>query len=297
MPSTAIKRALTPAVRTSRRWWAGASAQAYYRPRYRWRHPVLFIAGLPKSGTTWLAQLLSQLPGYRLRWPVDADRCLLNHDLCEASLAGLPWSGYSVVRTHTRPTPSNLTLIGRFNLRAVVMYRDPRDHCVSRYFHALHDPTHRHHRLYNSITRADGLSHSIELALEESIPWIEGWLTICASQPDRFQPILYRQLQSDPTATLARVLSFYDVQLAAERVTAMVERVAAQTRFDLARNLRTKRGTARKGIVGDWRNHFSADHVRRFHAGAGAHLTRWGFEPDDAWASGGHATEPAERGS
>jgi len=38
-----------------------------FRGMYTYKHPIIFIAGLPKSGTTWLRTMLANLPGYNIR--------------------------------------------------------------------------------------------------------------------------------------------------------------------------------------------------------------------------------------
>ena len=44
-----------------------ASRQGYRDFGDRYAHPILFVAGLPKSGTTWLGDVLSQHPGVYIR--------------------------------------------------------------------------------------------------------------------------------------------------------------------------------------------------------------------------------------
>src|SRR2546426_1625946 len=248
-----------------------------------WPHHLIFIAGLPKSGTTWLAQLLDAVPGYRDRWPRDPDDCVFNHDLCEAAFASLPWDLYSVVKLHTRFTPTNLAVIEKFKVRTVVMYRDLRDQCVSWYFHVLYDSGHRHHQYYKEVSKEEGLSHCIEITLEHYVPWIHGWQPLVAQHPDRFLEVRYEDLQVDPVKVLTRVLEFYDIRLPEERIAEIVARTAAKTKFDLRANLRWRSGTARKGIVGDWRNHLTDRHVQRFKDVCGKFLVELGYEKDMSW--------------
>ena len=176
--------------------------ERYY---YRWSNHVLFIAGLPKSGTNWLEQLLREIPGYMLRYLADPCGCLYNHDVCEACFESLPWDRYSIVRTHTRYTPDNLEAIRKFNLQTVVMYRDLRDQCISRYYHVLTETTHRHHDFYRSSGPEEGISHCIEITLEHYVPWVSDWLPFLANEPERFCEVRYEEMRSDPSAVLARV--------------------------------------------------------------------------------------------
>lgn len=257
------------------------------RHRCGWPHHVLFIAGLPKSGTTWMAQLLEAVPGYKGRWLYDPDNCVSNHDVCDAVFANQPWDLYTVLKLHTRFTPANLAVIEKYDLRTVIMYRDLRDQCISRYFHVLCDPRHRHHTYYNEASREDGVSHCIEITLEESMPWIQGWLPLIAHRPDRFHEVRYEDLRADPCAVLSGVLDFYEVKLAGSEVTKIVERIAATTTFDLRANLRSGKGTARQGTIGDWRNYFTTRHVQRFKEGCGEFLVQLGYEQSLDWMPNG----------
>jgi hypothetical protein len=253
------------------------------REEYSWPHHVVFIAGLPKSGTTWMKQLMGSVPGYKPRWPFDPDRCVANHDVCEAVFATLPWDLYSVVKLHTRCTPANLAVVEKFGLRTGVMLRDLRDQCVSRYFHVLHDQRHRHHAYYNRISKEAALFHSLEITIDEQVQWIKGWLPVLASRSDRFLEARYEELRADPQAVLSRVLSFYEISLTAAQIAGIIAAVARRTTFDVRANLRSGKGTARKGIKGDWRNHFTPAHVRRFKEGCGEFLVQLGYEKNLDW--------------
>jgi hypothetical protein len=243
----------------------------------------MFIAGLPKSGTTWLAQLLAEVPGYRIRQPTDPDGCVMQHNICKEAFAALPRNRYSVVKYHTQFSETNLAAIQAHHLRTVVMYRDLRDQCVSRYFHVLYDPTHRHHRHYNEVSPETGLSHCIEVTLDEYMPWVQRWLPCLSQYPDKFCEVRYEALSADPVGTLSRVIEFYQIRLSPEQVTGIVRQVAGRTKFDLRLNLRRKSGTARKGRVGDWRNHFAEEHVHRFKEVCGQFLVELGYERDLEW--------------
>jgi hypothetical protein len=89
----------------------------------------------------------------------------------------------------------------------------------------------------------------------------------------------YQKLRVDPVAALSEALRFYGIAPDLRAVEALVRRVADRTRFDLEQNLRTRQGTARKGIVGDWRNHFTDAQARRVLDVCGPRLVEWGFEP------------------
>jgi len=232
-------------------------------------HPwprVIPIAGLPKAGGTWLAELLAEVPGYACRRYRDADGCTLEHDVCPGVFESLPPDRLSVIKLHTRPSPGNVALFERLGLKAVVLHRDLRDHCVSRMYHVLADPYHRHNALYTELPRHEALSHSIAVTLDEYVPWVAGWREL-TGRSGLFLELRYEELRAAPAETLARVLGFFEIDLPAGTPEAIVERVRRRTRFDLSPRALAAGATARRGVVGDWRNHFGPEHVAQFRAG------------------------------
>jgi hypothetical protein len=78
------------------------------------------------------------------------------------------------------------------------------------------------------------------------------------------------------------VLKFYEIDHSESLINDIVENSIARTKFNLRANLR-KGKTARKGIIGDWRNHFTPANVRHLKAGAGKFLIELGYERDLDW--------------
>lgn len=230
-----------------------------------------------------MAQLLASVPGYKLRSADDPHDCVLNHDICADIFARLPRYGYTVLKSHTKFSVANLSVIEQYDLPTIVMYRDLRDQCVSNYFYILCNPRHRHHRYYNELSQEEGLLHCIETKLQGYAAWIQGWLPLLADRPDRFHEVRYEDLNRDPCSVLSRVLDFYQIRLDSEKVAEIVERVASKTTYDLPLNLRHGKGTARKGVVGDWRHHFTDGHVKRFKEICGNFLIQLGYENDLSW--------------
>ena len=285
IPSSLVRRVrpvLGPPYRAARDL-AERVVAPYHRYRYHWPHPVLSVIGPQRSGTQLLVGLLAGVPGYRWRWPNDPDHCVENHDVCDHIFASLPRNRYTVLKLHTTAKPWNLEILKKYNRRAIIMYRDLRDECVSRYFLILHDPRHRHHRYYNEVSKEVGMSHCVEFTMHECIPWVQEWRSIVARHPDRFYEVRFEEFRPDPRAAFSRVLSFLGIGLSAEAISRIAARVAATTRFDLKANLRDGMLTIRKGTVGDWRNHFTSAHIQRFKEGCGKFLIELGYEQDLHW--------------
>ena len=225
--------------------------------RPSWPHRVLYIAGLPKSGTHWLASLLGSVPGYRLRKPYDPDRCTYRHDVCREVFVRLPSDLYSVVRHHTQCNEGNLAVLKSRGIVPIVMTRDLRDQCVARYFHVLQDRGHRHHSRYTHATREDGLRHCVEFTLKRYVPWVRQWRKEVRLRSEAYVLTSFERMHASPAGELGRILTALDIH--GVDVEDIVEDTRAGTTFNLRRNLLWRKGTARKGIVGDWRNHLRPD--------------------------------------
>ena len=245
---------------------------------------IALIVGLPKSGTTWFAQLAAQVPGYSVLRYEDPDLCTLLHDVCDDVFESAPGDLLSILKLHTRPTAENRAVIERHAERVVVVYRDLRDVVVSRYFHVLAETAHRHHEQYHSSSPEEGLRHSIELVAEEYCEWIRGWRAICAADPDRYLELRYEDLRADPAGRLGQTLAHWGISLPAAQLEEMVTAVAARTKFGLDERSFRRGNLARKGIVGDWRNQFTPEHDQLFVERAGDLLVELGYENDTAWA-------------
>ena len=262
-------------------WTHDVLARAGY---YGWPEPILFIAALPKSGSTWLERLLEAVPGYAHRRIVDPDCCSEQQDVCHSILAGLPRRAYSVVKLHTRYSEHNVQVLSQYGIKPIVLYRDLRDVCVSRYYHVLYSELHRHHALYTELSKEAGLAHCIEHVTAGFPAWIDGWLDYARRYPASCAVVTYEALKASTERVLRDLLRFCGIELPGPAVQGVL-RAGSRARFDLQRNLgqRLVRATARKGIVGDWRNHFSPAHVALFKARCGERLIAWGYERSLQW--------------
>ena len=207
---------------------------------------IVPLVSLPHSGGTWLAELLTEVPGYARRPIRDPDGCTAEHDVCQAVFESLPADRLSVVKLHTRPRRANVELLERLALRTVVLDRDLRDQCVSRYFHVLADPWHRHHDHYSNGPKHDALTHSVSVTLDEYLPWVVGWREASA-RSGTFLSVGYEELRQDPAATLGRILGFLGIDLPPVEPAAIVDRVERRTRFELSPRSLARGSTARRG--------------------------------------------------
>jgi hypothetical protein len=229
--------------------------------------------GYPRSGTTFLCHLMSSYL-----------------DLPYPRHYRLPIAMSSVMQSHWLP----------FNgmPRTIYVVRDGRDVLVSRYFYEVHwalaEGNRRSHARRARFARVLGpnadlsdaranLPRFIEAELTQpalaKVTWqghVDAWL----DEPhDRVATVRYEDLVESVEDTLAPVFE----QLTGVETDREYLRLAA-SRFEFRRMAdQAKRGVnqgpyMRKGVAGDWRNHFSEEASGVFDLHAGETLRRLGYE-------------------
>jgi len=255
--------------------------------RYQYEHRILYIAGLAKSGSTWLSNMLAKIPGYNVRSINDPNGVIFEQDVCDPIFSTLPKYGYSIIKLHTRYSKKNLEIIKRYVTRFIVTYRDLRDMCVSRYSHVIIDPKHRHHKLYCSLGSEEAISHCIGVVKEAYVPWVRDWIDVASANKDTTLAIKYENLNLSTFATLKRIGVFYGFKLSDDFIAKL-----AATKIKKERNLKRSikknlpgrlRDSGRKGIVGDWKNFFTDRHKQEFKKIAGSLLIELGYEKNYNW--------------
>jgi len=240
------------------------------------------VNGSPKTGTTWMCRLLGSLPGYRrignLQRNLDAFRVV---------------QPGSVIHGHETYSVDLSQILQTQKISVVLMIRDPRDQAVSRMYHVLRDKNEAGHEFMMQLDPDEALMYSINgtpgkmIGVVQSLEFTRRWL-----ESELHKSVVkYEHLQAHPVRILHDVLSESGLEVSDQLVEAIIyrnnfERLSRGRKF--WQNGR-KQGEAdstshfRKGIVGDWRNHFSEIHINRFKELAGETLIELGYESGYDW--------------
>lgn len=252
------------------RFWHQWLRGRYGRFRHGGRHDqgLLFVAGLPKSGTSWVESMLASFAGYQEVMLPSVIFHEVHHagshdfELEERDLERLE-GGLFVLKLHAHGSSNNAEVLRRRGLRYAVVYRDLRDVAVSHYFYVRRTPWHPEHAEYRGLDVQEGLEHFSETLLRPFADWIMGWHR--RADEGRARIVRYEDLLDDALGELAGLVEHFGIGTDP----AEIERIQQAHSFNQVTGGR-ERGKSdedsfvRKGVSGDWKNHFTPRLERRF---------------------------------
>lgn len=248
---------------------------------YTYPYKIIFIAGLPKSGTTWVENFFTRVYPYKPRF--------LSGDKGYISDHGIPMNGfdsfskyeYSCIKTHAEPTKENLEALKYNGIeKIIILYRDPRDVAISRYYHILKYPKKPHeinYADYSNMSFDEGLCHSINVIKNEYFQWIDNWLSIVEKDPSNYFVIRYEDLYDNPVKSFSKLSNFYELNLSKEEVEEILENLSfMKDKFDINKKIGQK-STFRKGGYNNWKQIYKKGHLELFNSNEKNLLIRFGY--------------------
>ncbi len=169
------------------------------------------------------------------------------------------------------------------NHRTFVVIRDPRDTAVSWYFSLLHSHTLEDASVGDSrailrrLSKTDGLALVISNHLRDAIEIQQTWIRSGV-------PIFrYEQMRSDQHGQFAKMLEYCRIDLPEPRRKAIVARNSFERKTWWRFGRESRKSHLRKGVAGDWKNHFCPRLKKLFKHLYGQALVDSGYETDSDW--------------
>lgn len=240
--------------------------------------PLVFVVGYPKSGTTWVCQLLADY--FQLPFP-------------RASL--LPIGCPAVVHGHEIVLPHYRT--------AAYVLRDGRDVMTSLYFHLTRRMsagdrpplTRRQKRMFPGLVNKDDVATNFPRFLEAQMRdpfasryhWGEHVMRSLDALGGRVASTSYEALLADGRAELSRLAETIGGEpVDPDRVGWTIEKFSFSRQAGRRPGAEARKSFLRKGSAGDWRNHFTREAAEIFDDWCGDALIRAGYEADRSWVAG-----------
>jgi Sulfotransferase domain len=215
-----------------------------YPPDKLGRH--LFIACAPKSGSTFLKNVLVTLTGFKDLFSVYA--ALQNeHELDLPQLAKFG-NVNTVTQQHSRASEANIHLMQAFNIRPVVLVRDIFDTVISLldfYRGGFTFSTYFDREDFNSFDQ----DQQIDLLIEYVLPWyfqfVASWQRVERERRLKLYWLTYENMIADKIGTVDSVLFFYGMQAPREKIEEVINSAESDNRAN-----RFNKGVAGRGKVG-----------------------------------------------
>ncbi|MGH2787263.1 MAG: sulfotransferase domain-containing protein [Actinomycetota bacterium] len=263
--------------------------------------PRVLINSLPKAGTHLLTSLLRHVPGmihsgrhfvfddFRTtmeRPPLWGDVLEVDWQRLEVTLAALNKGQF--MTAHCPAERELLMMLDKLDFKTLFIIRDPRDIVVSSAFYIARLERHIMHGRYKQLFStdderimatitgfpADANGRGAESIGSKLVRYME-WLKAPRVHTCRFESLIGPAGGGDRDGQQSEVegiLRYLDRPNGPKDVGLLADHVWSQ-----------RSPTFRRGLIGDWRNHFSDEHKAAFKELAGEHLIALGYESDLDW--------------
>lgn len=237
------------------------------------RLPLYIVTEYPKSGGTWITQVLSECLG--LPFPRNTRP---------------KWES-SMMHGHIKYTPMMSNV--------VAVFRDGRDCMVSWYFHTLFQNDKnspilvektRKHLGFNDL---DDVKHNLPTFIEYIFekdkssfsPYKFTWAQFVRDWIDRdCAKIKYEDMVANGVDEISRVCaSLGRSDISKDRIEDVVEKYTFSNQAKRKPGEENKNSFLRKGQPGDWKNKFSKSAAQTFDHYAGKELIALGYESNNSW--------------
>jgi len=231
-----------------------------------YKYPVIYIAAGNRTASTWLRDVLAYLlDGFTTYHPSNHPRAERggNYDI-DGDLIEETKNRLFVIRSHTPPKPSNITMMNRCFGRYLVTVRDIRDVIVSLCYQIRENP--RSAFVNFGLTRElpwktilpEELKLEkekfIDLLIERQLPGIlsisEGWVDYSLKN-ENAKVVRFEDLTRDPLPVIKNVLRFYDI---------LKPDVEIQSALKF---LNPEKKDFKSGQIGKWQYHLSYEQQKR----------------------------------
>lgn len=268
---------------------------------------AFLVNSLPKAGTNLLAKAVGLFPG------IHAAHLHFGHSTLDRFAPADNETGVKIAIGVGRPQPISQRAVRQLLLRlrrghygtghvpfsqefgdlllelrvkTLLIVRDPRDVVVSHANYVAGSPTHTLWESYQRLSPSERIQKSIMgveptasggaklLSITDRCRSILPWMSQPYNHTTYFERLVGPQgggVREAQTVELECIARHLGIRYARRDIERIAERLYGGTT------------TFRKGIIGDWRNHFTAEHKRVFKELAGDLLIDLGYEQNDDW--------------
>ena len=267
-----------------------------WKRKYKKGHNAICF-GLPKSGSTMVEQIFREL-GYidlfntSIRMYTSLPKEKHPHEIHDGFFKYLPQNKGNFLKTHSHFKSSYIKLLQMYNFSAFVLTRDIRDMMLSRYYHIINDPFHSEHNKIKKLNFNEGFMESLLTVksgdkvsqLKYFSNWIVEWVNI------NIYPIIkFEEFSKNKIEFLKKIINYSFIKdLSDSKINQIIDNLSISRRMNEPINKKLKyfgkkKTTFRKGVVGDWKECFSTEHIKQFKNVAQEALEILDYEKNSNW--------------
>ena len=249
--------------------------------------PILFIAGLPKSGSTWIEKMVSSYDGYHeYLLPAIARHELKtggSHDFEMPSNMFENLSNMLVLtKMHSHGSQNNIAVLKEAGINYVVLNRDLRDVAVSYHYYVQNTPWHPEHSFHVNLNVQEGLKVFGQRMLPAYVQWVESWKR--NADPAHSIHIRYEDMLVNPVEGMTAIAALFGLDHSVETITNIVDAHSFKKMSGGREHGDSSTSAfARKGVAGDWQNHFTPELRKQYGSLIADFLIETTDEDDDSW--------------
>jgi Sulfotransferase domain len=236
--------------------------------------PSVFHVTHWKAGSQWVRALLKAADPDRLVPGKDSPSWFFHDPIVPGGIYTPVYATYQQFR-QVIPEVSNH--------RVFALIRDPRDAAISWYFSLRYSHPSEYETVSQTRQTLEKLdkSQGMELVFRDYVnhlveiqrTWIEAGAKV----------FRYEDLLADQCGVLRQILDFSEIQLSERQLRKIVGRCSFRRRTWWRFGRENVKSHLRKGVAGDWKNHFNGELKNRFKTLYGESLIRAGYEKNLDW--------------
>jgi len=261
----------------------------------------IILSTMPRSGTVFLFQFISTLAGFKKIEPRFTAGILPEPpewDPYKFDKTYLELKDHEMITAHYALNDDMSIMVNSADVLTLYLYRDPRDAAVSAMLYIKNVLVHHClHKFFNEVSESDALlfmlcggvinvkdgsgkethvSHDgMKYFCEMAYRWIDNPLVA---------KIRYEDLTVDPANTILNSLNGIDVNISKEDINKIDNTLNFSTVANgRLKGVEDKKSHYRKGIIGDFRNHFKDIHYAMCKYRIGDDLIKLGYEKNYNW--------------
>ncbi len=253
----------------------------------KYPQPILFIAGLPKSGSTWIEKMVASYDGYHeFLLPAITKHEFAtggSHDFeMPAGMFDNMKDMLVLTKMHSHGSVNNVRVLEDAGINYVILHRDLRDVAVSYHFYVHNTPWHPEHKRHRNKGVQEGLAVFGKRMLPAYIEWVRSWGK--NANPEHSVQLRYEDMLVNPIDGMTKVATLFELDNSLDTVTRIVEAHSFKKMSGGRSSGESSNSAfARKGVAGDWKNHFTPELRKQYGELLAEFLIETDYETDDAW--------------